>query len=47
MKTTAFCNKHLTSIVDKDEKGNFKKKCRRGLFWNEKCEVIVEKGGEK
>ena len=46
MNETAWCRKHLTSVVDKNLNGRWEKQCRAGHKWSEKCEIVIE-GGEK
>ena len=41
-KSTAFCKKHPTGFVGKDQHGNYYKKCWTGHKWSEPCEIIIE-----
>lgn len=44
---TAFCMKHPTGYISRDRYGTWYSKCYTGHKFNEECEIIIEKVGEK
>jgi len=42
----AWCKKHVTGYIGKDQFGNWYTKCYTGHKFNEPCEVTIEKGDE-